>query len=156
MRAHENPFRSSLIDGLEYLPGEHSLADIATRFDALGRIGAIIGPHGSGKTTLLETLRKKFAGENILFTDSAGLLGPLGFLRLLAKRKASGAGLLITAHRPLPFIPTLIECRPSLEISTRLVKSLSPSAVDREVAALFSAHNGNMHEIFRALYRAAL
>jgi hypothetical protein len=157
VRARENPFRS---ERLERLAFRHALPmdAILARWTALGRRGAVVGPHGSGKTTLLRELaasaeREGFHVERwFLNADgarpatrewvrAARRLGPrdllcfdgAGHLGALAwwrvRRAARGAGgVLATAHAP-GLLPTLVQTRTDAGLLEGLARELLGSDV---------------------------
>ena len=147
--------------------------------------GQITGPHGSGKSTLLQTLLPALeaAGRLVEYYPlhpGAATLGSLrrssarwngdtqvvidgyeqlGWLRQQQVRwtcLARGAGLLVTAHRPLR-LPVLWQTEVSLALTSQIVQRLlagrSRSGVTEEaVAQAFAAQRGNLREVLFALY----
>lgn len=61
MKARDNPFRSARIDALAFRDPAVTPEALIERWHALGRRGAIVGPHGTGKTTLLAALVTRLA-----------------------------------------------------------------------------------------------
>jgi hypothetical protein len=182
----ENPFASRFTrpGALAYLfePGESADAVVA-RFVAAGRRGAIVGPHGSGKSTLLETLLPSLAVEHevrrfalhdgqrglprgfaagldssgVLIVDGYEQLGRLGRGEVARAVRRSDAGLLVTSHRPVRGVPTLLETRTSPELALALVERLVPlSPTGRpdpaDVRRQFELHAGNLREMLFGLY----
>lgn len=63
MRACDNPFRSERVLQVRYRVQGATWEELLERWRAVGRRGAIIGPHGTGKTTLLETLEPRLHAQ---------------------------------------------------------------------------------------------
>lgn len=177
--ARENPFRLDRVMCVRYRPVGTTLDAIVARFHAIGRRGAIVGPHGSGKTTLLEDLeaRLRGAGERVyrltpeecgargalradtlagtvLTLDGAGVMSWRGRLGLRRLARQAG-GLLLTAHRPTA-VPTLFECRTSSALLESILRDLSPEPADPAWAAgLFARHRGNIRSALAEAYDRA-
>lgn len=146
--------------------------------------GEIIGPHGTGKSTLLESLKPfiEIAGRTIihlkLTAEKPSLKGselfggawnaktlviidgyeqlPLPARCILAaRRRLSGAGMLITAHEPRGF-PPLYQTGASEPIFNDLVELLvreTHSTITRtEAAQALQASNGNVRDALFRLY----
>jgi hypothetical protein len=146
--------------------------------------GEIIGPHGTGKSTLLESLKPfiEIAGRSIVHIrltaerpslKAAELFGGVWnaktliiidgyeqlhiFARciLAARRRISGAGMLITAHEPTGF-PPLYQTRADEPIFSDLVELLvreTHSTITRaEAAQALQASNGNVRDALFRLY----
>jgi hypothetical protein len=183
-RAHDNPYRAQRTEALRYRLDEAGWEALLGRFAALGRRGAIVGPHGSGKTTLLAELEARLeeggwrirrlrlntarrspgADEwNAALRDAGprDLLAidgaeQLGALRWLAVRLASRrlGGLIVTAHAP-GLLPTLFETRTHAALFSSLVSELDARAKAGDVAAAFASAKGNVRDALRALYDRA-
>jgi hypothetical protein len=182
----ENPFASRFTrpGALPFLfsPGDSAEAIVA-RFTAKGRRGAIVGQHGSGKSTLLEALLPHFSleirlrlfslhdGERrlprgfaggldsncLLIIDGYEQLGLLGRGEVRRAVRRSGAGLLVTSHRPIRGLSTLVETAVSVELAMALVEQLAPDAHAWPISAAdvrrqFDVHAGNLREVFFGLY----
>lgn len=146
-----------------------------------GRQGQIIGPHGSGKSTLLSELARALArrGVETLRVDlhdgqrrlpshvwralfaSAGR-GPVmivdGYEQLgawqrwrLRRAVRRRGGLLVTAHRDCG-LPTLLRTASDVDLALELARSLDPGVAPQEVRRAFALHNGNLREVWFALY----
>ena len=146
--------------------------------------GAIVGPHGSGKSTLLESIKPAIvaAGRSIhaislrngqrrlprgffttraigadvlIIIDGYEQLGWPAYLHVALRCFATGAGLLVTSHKPV-HIPTLIRLAPDIRLVEQLVDDLSTevsTTITRTViAASHACHGSNVREIFFDLY----
>jgi len=180
LRPADNPFAAQRIDAMRYELRGMRWDDLLARLERLNRRAAIIGPHGSGKTTLMEALGHRLASDGwdirlhrlrrddrvvprtftawlapatILLLDSAGCLGPAGWLALL-RRSAGAGGLIVTAHRRM-LLPTLIRTSVDAPMMARLVERLvggpSPWSAG-ELAAMLRARQGNARQVLRDLY----
>lgn len=166
-------------------PAGASLAGLLDRLRQQGWWGQIVGPHGSGKSTLTAALVAALPGHGLrpvatdLHTDRRRLppdlwddlaaAGPdavlvidgfeqLGFWARRAVRAAcrrAGAGLLVTAHRPVG-LPDLRHTHVTPELAGRVVSALLagrdwwPAGTD--LAALLSARGGNLRDVLFDLY----
>ena len=146
--------------------------------------GAIIGPHGSGKSTLLESLKPAIvaAGRSIRATslhdgqrrlprnffttnapdstsfviiDGYEQLGWPARLQLWLQCRSTGAGLLVTSHKPVR-IPMLVRLSPDHQLIEQLVDDLcsdvSTAITRADIAASFACHGGNVREVLFDLY----
>ena len=92
--------------------------------------------------------------KSILFFDGANHLPFLRFRHLRFLTHKRRIGLVITSHRE-GLLPTLVYCRPHLELLTELTERLlpEPQAVRQShLAALFESHRGNIRECLWQLY----
>jgi len=186
VRARENPFAVQRLDALAYRLRGESWESLLARLAWLRRRAAIVGPEGHGKTTLLEELARRLArdglrlrwlrlrhgegraarhalreltrgvdGDDLLLVDGAQELGPLAWRRLRWRSRAAG-GLLVTSHRP-GLLPTLIECRTSVELLAELLRELDPAATVPlpSAAELLDRHGGNVRAALLAAYDIA-
>jgi hypothetical protein len=182
--AKNNPFGAQRIQAIGYLPQELSWQQVKTRLKQLDYTGAIVGPHGSGKTTLLRHLEKQLSQSGIqtkklfinldtklpwqtinncihsippkgvLFVDGANHLPFLRFRQLRFITQKRHIGLVITSHHE-GLLPTLVHCRPHLELLTELTKRLLPKDQTIRLShleALFESHRGNIRECLWQLY----
>lgn len=154
MRARDNPFRTERLERIAFRDGGPGLEGIRSRWIALGRRGAIVGPHGSGKTTLLRALGAGAAREGfrvhrwfrnaespppapLALVRQARGLGPDDVLvvdgaghlpgwawRLVERLARSAGGLLVTAHAP-GLLPTLVETRTDRALLAALLAELT-------------------------------
>ena len=169
------------MDRLAYRADGVSLAQVYDRLEDIGGRGAIVGPKGSGKTTLLEELASVLPGERVavkldascarplrkaqlqlptpvashhaVFIDGCERLGVIEWRRLLRTVRAA-AHLVATLHRP-GRLPTLIECRPDLDLFRELVSELAPqeaTVLEPGLDQLFQRHGGNIRLCLRELY----
>jgi ABC-type hemin transport system ATPase subunit len=172
MRAHENPFRISLAEGLRFR-GVVALDQVVARLAALGYRGAIVGPEGSGKTTLLRELEAELAAAGLrtklVRFDDLALLHPLNQETILmidgaeklpwlvhAVLALTTARLVVTAHGRREGLPVLLECAASPALMEELLIELAgpdPALVAR-AKVLFQEKRGNVREVFGALYDA--
>lgn len=153
--AFENPFSTRFVrpGAVAYtLSPRHDLANLAARFETIGRVGQIVGPHGSGKSTLLADLIRLWENnsERVLLielhdgqrrlptrlsdlarTESPSLIAVDGYEQL-SRRAARGVrrfcrrrrlGLVVTTHCSMG-LPDLVRCAPGLSLVTRLVRDL--------------------------------
>ena len=91
--------------------------------------------------------------EDVLLVDGVEQLGPLTW-RKLRRGSLSHAGLIITTHAP-GRLPTLIECRTSVELLDEIVTELAPAEIGRlrpKLPPLFARHDGNVRLCLRELY----
>lgn len=177
MRAHENPFRASRIEGLAYRleGGWDALLD---RLEAAGRRAEVVGPHGTGKTTFLEALAPRLAargfeprfvrlseevrvpadgafevrGErDFLLVDGAEQLG------FLARRRAARhPRRVVSRHRP-GGLPTLLETGCDRALLDDLLSELlgaEAGAWSERARGLLAERQGNVREVWRSLYDA--
>jgi len=180
---HTRPGRLAPLD-----PGGRPL-DIAGLIDRLSCLpgAAIVGPHGSGKSNLLHHLAAAIdAGggrvERVRLQSRCDSLRALGTVRLAGRggtvcvdsweragrlerivlvvtARAVGARLLVTAHRPVGWLPTLVRC----ETTARLLEALVARLVGlplrggvaigaADVEAAFAGHAGDIREALYELY----
>jgi hypothetical protein len=176
-RACDNPFAVHRVMRQRYRMSENEWAALDRRFEAMGRRGAIIGPHGCGKTTLLEDFAARLEGagrkvhwfrfddlarrlgalprfgpRDVVACDGAEQLSWIDWARLKHASKRAG-GLIITTHRASRLL-TLHDCRPNLDVVRRVVSELDPNVPVAHVDWLHSKHAGNAREVIRALYDA--
>lgn len=185
MRARDNPFATGRLHALRVrLPAGVTWDGLWERFAAMNYRAALVGPEGAGKTTLLEALAPRFEARgfrirrlqltrdrprfdpaelatvwrevdrrDLILFDGAEQLGPLAWRRFRRRSRAAG-GLLVTLHRP-GRLPTLLECRTSVELLDDLVGELlgdlTPARRQRN-RELFAAHQGNLRLALRAWY----
>lgn len=153
MRARDNPFRSTRIDGLAFRDPTTTPDRLLVRWQQAGRRGALIGPHGTGKTTLLAELvqRIEAGGRPVIGvrlradggrSDRAAIgceaircrrdavlcvdgfdLLPGYARRVLAWTTRRLHGVIVTAHAPCLY-PTLHETRTSPELLAELATEL--------------------------------
>jgi hypothetical protein len=158
LKAGVNPFAMHRIERLHFRLDSIEWPELLARWDAMGRRGAVIGPHGSGKTTLLDALQPHMEArgyrverlvlswplgkpgwqaaqaklsilENTaVFLDGADLLGPVAWRRFLWTVRRA-AGLLVTAHRP-GRLAALYECTPSPPLLDDLLGELAPDEAE--------------------------
>lgn len=184
LRAKDNPFRVSRVLAIRYRPVDCTWDELLARLERLQYQAAICGHEGSGKTTLLEDLAQRIlhfdrpthrlqlrretrrtassllkaflagaSARQLLLVDGAEQLGALDWLRLRRAARRH-AGLIITAHTP-GRLPTLVECRTSVELLEELVERLAPQHFEAwrpHLAALFLQHGGNLRLCLRTLY----
>lgn len=161
-----------------------SCRQLLEQLAAHGWRGEIVGPHGSGKSTLVEHLLPELASagrlvvrhslrrgqrrlersdpppaewncHTQLVVDGCEQLSWWNRWRLWRHCRRSGAGLLVTTHRPLG-LPTLRTMRPSATLVRRLARQLWPEhdrlITDREIDLCFEQQERNVRETLYALY----
>jgi hypothetical protein len=183
--ARDNPFRVERVLRVRYRFEQPDDWDhLLQRLADLRWRAAIVGPEGAGKTTLQEDLADRLAAagrpicwlrlnrenrrtaalqmravlqtcdrRSLIFVDGAEQLGPLQWRRL-KRRSLQYGGLVITTHAP-GRLPTLLECRPTVQTLARVVAELVPPAASPDqtvLANLFAQHQGNLRLCLRALY----
>ncbi len=181
LRARDNPFASERVLKERYRLDEAGWAELLTRWEALGRRGALVGPHGSGKTTLLEDLaaRLKREGWRAVWVrlsaevprlpaacdaDFFAELGArdvvlvdgaeqLGFLSWwrFRWRVRKAGGLIVTTHRA-GRLGMLRRCETTPALLRELVVALGETVSEAEAARLHARHRGNVREGLRELY----
>jgi hypothetical protein len=156
---------------------------LVERLAEAGWRGQIIGPHGSGKSTLLATLDEPLArggrrawsvalhdggrrmpadwacqakslSANLIVVDGYEQLSTVSRIRLKARCRRLGWGLLVTAHRDVG-LTTLFSTAPTLETTQVVVRRLLGDAAcmpPRIVAECYAACAGNVRETLFALY----
>lgn len=183
----ENPFatRFTRPGELAYLfPAGESFDGVLERFAKLQSRGAIVGPHGSGKSTLLAALVSQLEalgrrvravalhdGErrlprgftanaetgDVFVVDGYEQLGWPARWKLGRVVSRSGAGLLVTSHREIRGLPTVLATQASLAVTTSLVERLvadlpRPSITTAELRRSFERNDCNVREVFFELY----
>lgn len=159
--------------------------------------GQIVGPHGTGKTTLLRTLTPywtKLERTSVLFElhngqrrlprhlhlspvaatqiiiDGFEQLGLFSQWALVLRSVHSGCGLLVTTHRPVPWLRTIFRTTTNENLAVDLANDLLQQAaarhreifcnepprewrLDRErLTRHFHDCNGNLRDVFLRLY----
>jgi hypothetical protein len=158
--------------------------DLISKLAAQHWRGAIVGPHGSGKSALLETLKPAIAtagrsiqtislrdgqrrlprdffashssGANtVIIIDGYEQLGWLASMHVSLRCFVTGAGLLVTSHKPTR-IPTLIHLAPDRQLIEQLVDDLcaevSTTITRADIDASHACHGSNVREILFDLY----
>ena len=159
-------------------------ACLAAKLARHGWWGEITGPHGSGKSSLLHALSEgllqagrrvelyalgagqrrlalrrgqpaRWNGDTQIVVDGYEQLSWPRRLWLKRLCRKSGAGLLVTAHRPAG-LPELFHTRVSLATAQQVVCSLLPVVLHvirlDDVARCHAKHNGNLRETLFNLY----
>lgn len=184
MRARDNPFATVHIHRIRYQFTGLTWEQFLARLVEANYRGAIVGPEGAGKSTLLEDLRPRLAARgltpvplrltqesprfdrdalqqlsatvtpsHVVLLDGAEQLSRWAWWSFRRRVRRAG-GLIITAHRP-GLLPTILDCRTTLELLTEIVGRLAgkahiPDAA--EMTRLFQRHRGNLREALRELY----
>ncbi|MHC4886359.1 MAG: hypothetical protein ACYTGH_14875 [Planctomycetota bacterium] len=94
----------------------------------------------------------RLTAKDLLILDGAEQLTWTAWQRLRWQTRRTG--LLITTHRPNR-LPTLYRCRTDPALAYALIDHLLPDhnpLTPNEVKALFTAHQGNLRDLFFALY----
>lgn len=177
VKARENPLATNK---LESLPFRFTDCDRDYFYNKLKKMhyrGALVGAEGSGKTSLLleiarnlhqfEPVLIRLSGgkrnlplsfwlsplnsKNIVFVDSAENL-PFYLFFLLKLKCHFASGLIVTAHKE-GLLPTLINCRTSVELLDELIETLLGYKLAPErVEALYKRSGGNIRLAFMHLY----
>lgn len=144
------------------------------RLQALRYRCLIVGPEGSGKTTLLEDLAPRLHAlefATTFFSIDGGFprvsAGPSDIVLLdgaeqldracwnaLSRQTRYNAGLIATSHIA-GRLPTLIECRTTLELLRQTVVELAPghfSRLEPMLPELFRRRKGNVRLALADLY----
>ena len=134
----------------------------------------IVGPHGSGKSTLLLELLKQqetnketiryllfsdqhcrlpgnvtFRENQVFFVDGFEQLPLTDRLRLLFRSKR----LILTAHRPVWFVPILFRTQPQFSIFVQIVlQMVSQPPEESLLYAVYERSGGNFRTAFFELY----
>ncbi|MCC5851026.1 MAG: hypothetical protein JJU29_23300 [Verrucomicrobia bacterium] len=184
MRADENPFRTANVHALPFLWPDGVTPDTLVRdWEALGRSGAICGPHGNGKSTLLREWTDHLAGlgweiDALTLTEEFPRL-PRGFAakwkasrpktvavldgaeqltrwqrRIWMQATRNAGGRVITCHAPL-FLPVLLRVKTSAaQLETLLGMIPGAPEVSEKPGELLQRFGGDVRLVFRYLYDA--
>lgn len=171
----------------QFPPGQDA-AQLVGQLARLGWRAAIVGPHGTGKSTLLAALTPAIVGagrnvrsfalhdgqrrlpaeflanlperDGIAIVDGYEQLNFWSRWRLDRRCRATGCGLLVTAHRPTA-LPLLFRTSVDADLAERIVEQLLASRSDGDpaiagdvVRCACSKHRGNLREMFFDLYDA--
>jgi hypothetical protein len=184
VRARDNPFRVDRIHRFRYQLLEGTWDDLLDRLQRMHYRGAIVGPQGSGKTTLLEDLSIRLARRGrstcwmqlnrdaecqawrqigsflesalagqVLMVDGVEQLGGWHW-RLLRRRSANFAGLVVTLHQA-GRLPTLLQCHASPQLFERMVRELAPQQFEQlrgQLPDILAEQGGNIRLGLRTLY----
>lgn len=179
--AHLNPFRAARTDALAYRPQGCTWGDLMARLEAMGRRGAIVGPHGSGKTTLIQSLigrlerrglavhsarltqakpsldvmwwkQLRRAGDaTVIIVDGSERLSTFAWWKLRYHARRAW-GLIITTHKA-GRLPTWVATRTGPALLGELVEELCPTAAI-DTAAIYEQSRGNLRTALRDCYEA--
>ncbi len=159
------------------------LDQLVSRLRAENWRGQIVGPHGSGKTTLVHSLlpRLEAAGRrphlitlrdgqrgvprrswpsrplvsrDLVLIDGYEQLSWLGRLAVWLRCLRSGAGLLVTTHRPVR-LPEIYRTGTNLPLAEHLARRLlagNPRLEPGAVASAYEAARGDLRETWFRLY----
>ncbi|WP_425398429.1 hypothetical protein [Aeoliella sp.] len=158
-------------------------SQLASKLASQGWRGQIVGPHGVGKSTLLRALEReatrlgwrwvevalhsdrKPSLARLLPTrlDQSALLVVDGFEQLHTLERLlvrwhcwrSGAGLLVTTHRPFR-LPTLLEISPdepsAVAVFEQVTSGADTQVTKHDALVAFNACNRDMRQMFDRLY----
>lgn len=179
-----NPFatRFTRPGAMEFVFAEGiSAAALVAELEDSGWWGQIVGPHGSGKSTLLAALfpeieargrqvkhialrqgetalrlnKDELTAATQLVIDGFEQLSWLARRRVKSRVRATGCGLLVTAHADVG-LPTIYEMQPTRELVQGIVRRLLPpgdaTIATDDVAAAFERTGGNVRETLFALF----
>ena len=145
--------------------------------------GEIVGPHGSGKSTLIASLiplceqqgklvvhlrlsdgqrslpwgalTAPWSSQTLVVIAGYEQLSWLSRLRLQWRLRSSGAGLLITTHKPTGQ-PTLLTIRPTWEVAQKVSARLQEGYIHplsaEEIRDSYNRHHPNVREMLFDLY----
>ncbi|MBP7862263.1 hypothetical protein KA183_11315 [bacterium] len=179
-RARNNPFATVRLEALEYKFEHDTWTSFLARLESMNYRGALVGPEGVGKTTLLFEMRKRLAEDGfnpllirlsggkrnlplsfwlsslkehrIILVDSAENLPTWQFQLLKLKCKLHSLGLCVTAHKE-GLLPTLIQCRTSLDLLDQLSEKLLGYKLEKQsLAKTYKSCDGNLRLAFLKLY----
>lgn len=179
-KARDNPYATARLEALEYRFEHDTWTSFLERLESMNYCGALVGPEGVGKTTLLLELKKKLSDDGfnplllklsggkrslplsfwvdsqktnrIILVDSAENLPWWQFQILKLKCKLHSLGLVVTAHKE-GLLPTLIQCRTSLDLLDELSESLlGHKAETQSLSLVYQLSQGNIRLAFMHLY----
>jgi hypothetical protein len=180
IKARNNPFATVRLEALEYRFERDTWTSFLNRLKSMNYCGALVGPEGVGKTTLLFELQKRLADDGfnpllirlsggkrnlplsfwlsslkthrIILVDSAENLPLWQFQLLKLKCKLHSLGLCVTAHKE-GLLPTLIQCRSSLDLLCELSENLLGHKADKQsLSKVYERSQGNLRLAFMHLY----
>lgn len=177
--ARLNPFRSDVLDNLDYLCRSEELQSWLTTLEQNSWCGEILGAHGSGKTTLLSAVQRiltargikntrlffneahppprwrlvnELPAQKLLLVDGAEQLTSWQW-RALRRKATTSCGLIVTAHRSLG-MPCAFYCHPTPNLLHDLCRNIlgAPEITPLDATQLFTRHRGNIRDALRELY----
>lgn len=119
MRPIDNPYNTKRLESIPFIFQEGwNWNRMLKTLENKNYLGVIIGNHGTGKTTLLLELKKRAlrSEREIIFIDEFGALSFLQKIKILLRAIFYRKNLLLTAHKPIVFIPTIYNCKTTHEI----------------------------------------
>ncbi|MFT5301610.1 MAG: ABC-type phosphate/phosphonate transport system ATPase subunit [Mariniblastus sp.] len=180
--ARENPLSVKRVTSISYRHRKRDWCCELSRLAELKFQAAIVGYQGSGKSTLLAELRDRLdqASHPNLYlylpqerTEHAMLVSRAmgncethlvlvdGFERLtfwqrrrLVQQAKNGAGIVLTAHRPVSSLTTWIHCHTDENLMRDLLEELGLNAPEIQAAGqiAFRKSQGNIRTALRDLY----
>lgn len=180
--AEHNPFRAQALEALPFRAEDFCWERFREKLDAHHGRGLIVGPHGVGKTTLLLSLAERLQAEGqsvrtlllnedstphawrnaldgdhlasvVLLIDGIEQMSPIQWWRF--RRATRNARTIVGTSHHIGRLPLLLELRPDFERSWGLLEELGNARLTRATfQQLFETHQGDMHQILRALYHS--
>jgi hypothetical protein len=131
------------------------LATLLPAIEAAGRTPRLIALH-DGQRRLPESLGRMpgLDARSLLVIDGYEQLGRWQRWRLARFCRRRGCGLLVTTHASVG-LPTIVETGTTAELARQLIERLTPGERwidDRELAACFAQHQGNLREVLFDCY----
>lgn len=126
------------------------MEQLMPRLRALGRTPRLVRMNTSDGASLPPWWHEALAQcqpNDVLLADGYELLRFAARRRLRRETRVLGAGLIVTAHRPVG-LPTLLRCRTNPAL-------LGHSLPEAHIAQLYRQHHGNLRDALRALYDEA-
>jgi hypothetical protein len=110
---------------------------------------------GAGRPSGITSTGRPWSAATQIVADGYEQLGRLGRARLRWAVRRAGGGLLVTAHTPIG-LPSLLHTAPDLGTVQAIARTLlgdeAAKISDRDVAASFADHQGNVREVLFDLY----
>jgi hypothetical protein len=137
--------------------GKSTLVEtLCAQLERVGRHAVMIRLHaGQGRGSGITSTGRPWSAATQVVADGYEQLGRLGRARLRWAVRRVGGGLLVTAHTPIG-LPSLLHTTPDLGTVQAIARTLlgdeAAKISDRDVAASFAGHHGNVREVLFDLY----